>query len=250
MVSRIFSRPESLKTVPFSYCPGCHHGIAQRLIAEVIDEMSIREKTVAVAPVGCSVMMYKFFNLDLIIAPHGRAPEVAGGIKDVLPDRVVFTYQGDGDLAAIGLVEIIGVANRGENITVIFINNAIYGMTGGQMAPTTLIAQKTTTSPLGRNSEIEGYPIRMCELLATLEGPTYLSRVALNSTKRIIQAKQTIKKAFENQIAGAGFSLVEILSACPIGWGLTPENVLKWIDQNMIPTFPLGEFKNKEKEDK
>jgi 2-oxoglutarate ferredoxin oxidoreductase subunit beta len=253
MMKKVFSKPESLTKTPFSYCPGCHKGIFHRLIAEVIDELQIRERTIGVCPVGCMVLAYKFFNIDMPIASHGRAPEVAAGIKDVLPDRIVFTLQGDGDLAGIGLLEIIDVASRGENITVIFDNNAIYGMTGGQMAPTTLIGQKTTTTSSGRDPKITGYPLRVCELLATLEGVTYLSRVALITPRHIIEAKKAIKKAFQVQLEGKGFSLVEILSACPQGWKVSPSSALKkrkeekttkeWLEEKMIPYFPLGEFK-------
>lgn len=235
-------KPESLTNTPFTYCPGCHHGIINRLVAEVIDELGIRKKTILVGSVGCSVMIYKFFSLDCIIPPHGRAAAVAGGSKDVLPDRIVFSYQGDGDIT-IGLLELIDAANRGENITVVFVNNAIYGMTGGQMAITSVPGQKTTTSPLGKDATTNGYPLRVCELLNTLEAPMYLARVAVNSPKRVLQAKKALKKAFEIQLAGKGFSLVEVLSACPIGWGLTPQESLGWIDKTMVPVFPLGEFK-------
>lgn len=249
-MKKITARPESLTDVHFSYCPGCHHGIAHRLIAEVIDEMGLRERTIGVFPVGCSVLACNFFNFDLTVAAHGRASVVAAGIKDVRPNFLVFSYQGDGDMASIGITEAIEVANRGENITIIFINNAIYGMTGGQMAPTSLLGQKTTTSPEGRNIREHGSPIRMCELLNTLEGPAYLTRVALNSPKRIFQAKKAIGKAFELQLAGKGFSLVEILSACPVGWALTPAESLEWIEREMIPKFPLGTFREPTEENK
>ncbi len=240
---KVFSRPVSLKDVPFHYCPGCNHGIAHRLIAEVIDELNIQDNTIGVAPVGCSVFTMDYFDIDMFQASHGRAPAVATGIKRVLPDRVVFTYQGDGDLAAIGTGEFVHAAARGENITLIFINNAVYGMTGGQMAPTTLIGQKTKTSPQGRKHEVNGYPIKVCEMLPPLEGTAYVARVAVHKPKSIIQAKKAIKKAFEVQIKGLGFSLVEVLSACPTNWGLSPIEAVTWLEENMIPYYPLGEFK-------
>ncbi len=239
-MTKVFTRPKSLTDKPFHYCPGCTHGIVHRLVAEAIDELGIRERTIGVAPVGCAVFAYKYFNCDMQEAAHGRAPAVATGIKRVLPDRVVFTYQGDGDLAAIGTAEIVHAATRGENITVIFINNAIYGMTGGQMAPTTLIGQVTTTTPYGRDPGKAGYPIRMSEMLATLEGSAYIERVSVHDIKHINQAKRAIKKAFETQLAGKGFSMVEVLSTCPTNWGMTPVEALKWLEQNMIPYYPLG----------
>lgn len=244
-LKKLSSRPESLTETPFSYCAGCQKGIFHRLVAEVIDELKIRERTIGICPVGCMVLAYKFFNIDMLLASHGRAPEAAGGIKDYLPDRTVFTLQGDGDLAGIGLLEIIDVANRGENITVIFDNNAIYGMTGGQMAPTTLLGQKTTTTPLGRDSQTTGYPLRVCELLATLEGVTYLERVALITPGHIIEAKKAIRKAFQIQLAGRGFSLVEILSTCPTNWKLSPKDAQEWLKEKMIPYYPLGVYKDK-----
>lgn len=239
-MTKVFTRPKSLTDRPFHYCPGCTHGIVHRLVAEAIDELGIRERTIGVAPVGCAVFAYEYFNCDMQEAAHGRAPAVATGIKRVLPDRVVFTYQGDGDLAAIGTAEIVHAATRGENITVIFINNAIYGMTGGQMAPTTLIGQVTTTTPYGRDPGKAGYPIRMSEMLATLEGSAYIERVSVHDIKHINQAKRAIKKAFEIQLSGKGFSMVEVLSTCPTNWGMTPVEALKWLEQNMIPYYPLG----------
>lgn len=239
----IYSRPESLTATPTHYCPGCMHGVAHRLIAEVMDEMGIREKTVAVAPVGCSVFAYNYFNFDVVQAPHGRAPAMATGIKRVLPDRIVFTYQGDGDMASIGAGEVVAAAARGENITIIFINNTNYGMTGGQMAPTTLPGQITTSSPNGRDVETQGYPVRAAELLATLEGTGYSVRRSLHDPKNIRQAKKAIRTAFEVQQRGLGFSMVELLSTCPTNWGLTPSNAQKWIEERMIPYYPLGDYK-------
>ena len=239
----VAERPRSLTEKAFHYCPGCTHGTIHRMVAEVIDEMGIRESTVGIAPVGCSVMAYEYFNLDMIQAAHGRAPAVATGVKRVLTDRMVFTYQGDGDLAAIGLSEIIHSALRGENITVIFVNNAIYGMTGGQIAPTTLVGQKTTTSPLGRKVEQYGYPIKVCEMLATQKGPAYLSRVSLHTPAHTRRAKKAIRRAFEVQKENLGFSLVEILSTCPTNWGMDPIQSLEWLEKEMIPMFPLGEYR-------
>jgi len=236
-------RPESLKPARHLYCPGCGHGIIHRLIAEVVDELDIREKTIGIAPVGCAVFAYDYFNFDVSEAAHGRPPAVATGIKRVLPDRIVFTYQGDGDLAAIGTAEIIHTANRGENITVIFVNNANYGMTGGQMAPTTLLNQKTLTTPSGRDVARDGYPLKVCELLSSLEGVKFLARCAVNKPANVIQTKKLIKKAFQYQIENKGFSLVEILSMCPVNWELKPVDACKWIDETMSKTFPLGIFK-------
>ena len=226
------------------YCPGCGHGIVHRLVAEVIDELGIREKTIAVAPVGCAVFAYFYWNFDVTEAAHGRPPAVATGIKRVLPDRVVFTYQGDGDLAAIGTAEIIHAANRGENITAIFINNAVYGMTGAQMAPTTLINQVTSTTPRGRNPVYAGFPMKISESIAVYDGTTYIERVAVNNPGNVLNAKKAIKKAFRLQIEGKGFSMVEVLSMCPVGWGMNTAEAVKWIDEKMIPTFPLGVIKN------
>ena len=243
----VFEKPKSLTDVPLHYCPGCTHGIVHRLVAECIDELGIEGKTVGIAPVGCSVMAYDYFTCDMIEAAHGRAPAVATGVKRSMPDKVVFTYQGDGDLASIGLCETVSTACRGENITVIFINNAIYGMTGGQMAPTSLIGQVTQTSPYGRDPGAgQGYPIKICELLASLDAPAYLERVTVNSVPRVRAAKKAIKKAFQNQIEGKGFSLVEVVSSCPTNWGLPPQKALEYIDEKMLPQYPLGCFRDKE----
>jgi len=240
-----FKRPKALADVPTSYCPGCTHGVIHRLIAETIDELGIEGKTVGIAPVGCSVLAYNFFNCDMIQAPHGRAPAVATGVKRAIPDNVLFTYQGDGDLAAIGTAETVHAAARGENITVIFVNNAIYGMTGGQMAPTSLPEQVTQTSPYGRDIKSAGFPIKVCELLSTLDGVAYAERVAVDSVKNIRNAKKAVKKAFEAQIAEKGFSIVEIISSCPTNWGLTPVDALDWLRDNMLPYYPLGIYKDK-----
>jgi len=243
----VFQKPKALTDVPFHYCPGCTHGVIHRLVAEVIDELDIQEKTVGVAPVGCAVLAYDYFDVDMHEAAHGRAPAVATGIKRVLPRNVVFSYQGDGDLASIGMAEVVHAAARGEKITIIFVNNAIYGMTGGQMAPTTLVGQVTTTSPYGRASEHAGYPIRVTEMLSTLVGPgNYIARVSVHNPKFIRQAKKAIKNAFINQIEGKGFSLVEVLSTCPTNWGMTPVEALKWLEENMLPYYPLGEYSGKE----
>ncbi|MGO0122867.1 thiamine pyrophosphate-dependent enzyme [Desulfothermobacter acidiphilus] len=239
----LFGRTRGLTSKPFHYCPGCTHGIIHRLTAEALVELGVLEQTVGVCPVGCAVFAYEYFNCDMIEAAHGRAPAVATGVKRVLPDRTVFTYQGDGDLAAIGTAEIVHAAARGEKITTIFVNNAVYGMTGGQMAPTTLLGQKTTTTPLGRRAEEAGYPLRVAELLATIEGAAYVARVAVNSPKHVLQAKKAIRRAFEVQLAGLGFALVEVLSTCPTNWGLSPVEALKWVEERMIPYYPLGEFK-------
>ena len=229
--------------MPFHYCPGCGHGIVHRLVAEVIEEMGLAPTTIGVAPVGCAVFAYDYFNVDMFEAAHGRAPAVATGIKRVQPDKCVFTYQGDGDLASIGTAEIGHAAHRGEKITTIFINNAIYGMTGGQMAPTTLVGQKTTTSPKGRDKDWSGSPIRVAEMLATIEGSAYIERCAVNSNANIIRTKKAIRKAFETQMAGKGFSMVEILSPCPTNWGQSPVEAMKWLEDNMIPYYPLGVMK-------
>ncbi len=242
-------KPHALCDIPLHYCPGCTHGIIHRLVAEVIDELGIEGKTVGIAPVGCSVMAYNYFNCDMIEAAHGRAPAVATGVKRADPDNlVVFTYQGDGDLASIGMAETVHAATRNENITVIFINNAIYGMTGGQMAPTSLPGQVTQTSPYGRDVKLCGYPIRVCEMLSELEGPEYLARVTVDNVKHVNEAKKAIKKAFMNQIEGKGFSLVEVISSCPTNWGMTPQNALKWIEEKMIPYYPLGVYKDRSAE--
>lgn len=239
----VYRRPESLTDTPTHYCPGCTHGVAHRLIAEVLDELDVRQKTIGVAPVGCSVFAYNYFDTDFVEAAHGRAPAMATGIKRLLPDQVVFTYQGDGDLASIGMGEIVHAAGRGENITVIFINNAIYGMTGGQMAPTTLPGQKTTSSPNGRDVEQMGFPLRMSEVLATLDGAGYIVRRSLHDPKNIRLAKKAIRMAFEAQIRGLGFSMVELLSTCPTNWGISPLDALKWVEDHMIPVYPLGDYK-------
>ncbi len=239
----VYTRPEGLTDFPTHYCPGCTHGVAHRLIAEVLDEMGVIDKTIGVAPVGCSVFAYNYFNCDFVEAAHGRAPAMATGIKRVLPERVVFTYQGDGDLASIGMAEIMHAAGRGENITVIFINNAIYGMTGGQMAPTTLPGQKTTSSPLGRDVETQGYPLRMSEMLAQMDGAGYIVRRSLHDPKNIRMAKKAIRTAFETQVRGLGFSMVELLSTCPTNWGINAIDSLKWVEEHMIPVFPLGDYK-------
>jgi 2-oxoglutarate ferredoxin oxidoreductase subunit beta len=239
----VYTRPEGLTDFPTHYCPGCTHGVAHRLIAEVLDEMGVTEKTIGVAPVGCSVFAYNYFDCDFVEAAHGRAPAMATGIKRVLPERVVFTYQGDGDLASIGMAEIMHAAGRGENITVVFINNAIYGMTGGQMAPTTLPGQKTTSSPLGRDVETQGYPLRMSEMLAQMDGAGYIVRRSLHDPKNIRLAKKAIRTAFETQVRGLGFSMVELLSTCPTNWGINAIDSLKWVEEHMIPVFPLGDYK-------
>lgn len=240
----VFEKPHALSDVSTHYCPGCTHGIVHRLVAEVIDELKLEEKTVGVAPVGCAVFAYNYFECDFVEAAHGRAPAVATGIKRTHPECVVFTYQGDGDLAAIGTAETVHAAARGENITVIFINNTNYGMTGGQMAPTTMPGQVTTTSPYGRQPEIQGNPIHVCEMLATLDGVAFAERVAVNSVKHVRAAKKAIKKAFENQLSGKGFSIVEVLSTCPTNWGLSPTDALKFVEEKMIPFYPLGVYKD------
>lgn len=244
-MSVVFKKPHALTDAVMHYCPGCTHGIVHRLVAEAIDELGIEGITIGVAPVGCAVFCYDYFTCDMAEAAHGRAPAVATGLKRADPSKIVFTYQGDGDLASIGTAEIVHAAARNENITVIFINNAIYGMTGGQMAPTSLPGQVTQTSPYGRDVKQCGYPIRVCEMLATLDGPEYLARVAVNNVKNVRNAKQVIKKAFLNQIEGKGFSLVEVLSSCPTNWGMAPVKALEWLEQNMIPYYPLGVYKDR-----
>jgi 2-oxoglutarate ferredoxin oxidoreductase subunit beta len=239
----VYSRPRSLTTTGNKYCPGCTHGTAHRLIAEVLDEMGLREQTIGVASVGCSVFAYHYFDCDWVQSPHGRAPAMATGVKRSLPERVVFTYQGDGDLASIGTAEIIHAATRGENISVFFINNANYGMTGGQMAPTTLPGQRTTSSQAGRDVEQAGFPIRTAELLSCLEGSAYIVRRSLHDPKNIRLAKKAIRMAFETQVRGLGFSMVELLSICPTNWGLTPANALAWLQEKMLPYYPLGDYK-------
>lgn len=242
----VFERPKSLTQQKFHYCPGCHHGIIHRLVAEVLDELGLQDRTIAIASVGCSVFAYDYFDVDAIQAAHGRAPAVATGVKRSRPESIVFTYQGDGDLASIGAAEIIHAAARGENITVIFVNNAIYGMTGGQMAPTTLVGQETTTSPQGRNPKNAGYPIRMSEMLATLPGASYIARTSVHDPKHVRETKKAIKEAFQVQVEGKGFSLVEVLSACPTNWHMTPVEALEWIKNEMIAYYPLGKFKSAE----
>lgn len=246
----VFEKTKALTDAPLHYCPGCTHGIIHRLVAECMDELGVTDRTIGVASVGCSVFAYNYFNCDMVQAAHGRAPAVATGVKRSDGNNIVFTYQGDGDLAAIGTAETVHSAARGENITVIFVNNAIYGMTGGQMAPTTLPNQVTQTSPYGRDVSKVGYPVKICEMLSNVDGATYLERVAVNNVKNIKVAKAAIKKAFQNQIDGKGFSLVEVLSTCPTNWGLTPQNALKWLEDNMIPYYPLGVYKDKYKEEK
>jgi len=241
----VFKRPEALNEVVSHYCPGCGHGIIHRIVAEVIDELGIREKTVSVAPVGCSVLLYNYIDCDSVEAAHGRAPAVATGIKRARPDLICFTYQGDGDLAAIGTNEIIHAANRGENFTTIFVNNAIYGMTGGQMAPTTLVGQRSETTPRGRSVANEGYPIKVCELLNTLEAPVFIERTSVHDVKNVRKTKKAILKAFQNQIDGKGFSLVEVLSMCPTNWRVDPETGCKFVSEKMVPVFPLGNLRDK-----
>jgi 2-oxoglutarate ferredoxin oxidoreductase subunit beta len=242
----VAQKPESLTDAPFHYCPGCTHGIIHRLVAECLDELNIREQTIGICPVGCAVLAYDYFNCDMLEAAHGRAPAIATGIKRVLPDRFVFTYQGDGDLASIGMAEIVHASARGESITVVFVNNAIYGMTGGQMAPTTLLGQVTTTSPYGRTAAETGYPLKMAELLAQNQGSAYICRTAVNNPANVIRTKKSIKKALQMQMQKKGFTMVEILSTCPTNWGLSPLEALTWLEENMIPYYPLGEFVVKE----
>jgi 2-oxoglutarate ferredoxin oxidoreductase subunit beta len=239
----IYTKPESLAEGTTHYCPGCTHGTAHRLVAEVIDEMEMRENAIGIAPVGCAVFAYNYFNMDFAEAAHGRAPAMATGLKRVNPDKLVFTYQGDGDLASIGAAEILHAAGRGENITVIFINNAIYGMTGGQMAPTTLPGQKTTSTPSGRDVEMHGFPMKMCEILSQTDGAAYIVRRSLHNVAHIRKAKKALRAAFEAQRQGMGFSMVELLSSCPTNWGISAEEALTWIEDHMIPTFPLGDYK-------
>ena len=239
----VYHHPEALTDITTHYCPGCTHGLIHKLIAEVIDELDIRERIIAVAPVGCAVFLYNYFDTDGAEAAHGRAPAMATGLKRVQPDRVVFTYQGDGDLAAIGIAEAIWAATRGENITVFFVNNAIYGMTGGQMAPTTLPGQLTTSSPGGRDVKTTGMPLKVAELLADLPGVAYLARCSVYDIATIKQAKKAIRKAFKTQLAGAGFSLVEFLSSCPTNWKLSPQEALDWLKHEMVPYYPLGEYR-------
>lgn len=242
-MKQVFQRPDALVDVPFHFCPGCHHGIVHRLVAECIDRYGLRDKTIGVASVGCSVFLYDYLDVDVVEAPHGRAAAVATGVKRSRPDNFVFTYQGDGDLAAIGTAEIIHAANRGERITVVFVNNAVFGMTGGQMAPTTMAGQETTTTPSGRETETNGFPIKMAELLSVLPGTTFVARAAVNNPKNLMRAKKLLRKAFEIQTSGQGFGFVEFLSACPTNWKMTPEQANKRVAEEMISYFPLGIFK-------
>ena len=246
----VFKRPEALADVSTHYCPGCTHGIIHRLVAEAIDALGIEGTTVGVAPVGCSVMAYNYFNCDMVEAAHGRAPAVATGLKRAIPENIVFTYQGDGDLASIGMAETVHAAARNENITIIFVNNAIYGMTGGQMAPTSLPGQVTQTSPYGRDTNHCGFPVKVSEMLSQLDGPEYIERVAVNNVKNVKNAKKAIEKAFRNQVEGKGFSLIEVVSTCPTNWGMTPADALKWVDEKMIPYYPLGVYKDRSAEKK
>jgi len=243
-VKKVFSRPKSLRSTPFRYCPGCGHSLIHRLVSEAVDQLNIRTKVIGIAPVGCAVFAYDYFNFDILEAAHGRPPAVATALKRVMPDKIIFSYQGDGDLAAIGTSEIVHAANRGENLTVFFINNANYGMTGGQMAPTTVPGQRTTTTPFGRDTKTSGYPLRVSELLATIEGVTFVQRVSVDSYKNLLSAKKAVERAFLNQIDGKGFSFVEILSPCPTDWGMTPKKSLEWIRGTLIPVFPLGIVKD------
>lgn len=247
-MSVVFEKTKGLTDKEFHYCPGCTHGTIHRLVAEVLEELDLLGDAIGVAPVGCAVLAYDYFNCDMHEAAHGRAPAVATGVKRVLPEKTVFAYQGDGDLASIGTAEIVHAAHRGENITVIFVNNAIYGMTGGQMAPTTMVGQKTTTSPFGRNAEHTGSPIRISEMLATIEGARFIERVSVHNPVHIRKAKKAIRTAFECQQHRRGFSMVEVLSTCPTNWGMSPIAALGWLSENMIPYYPLGNFRNPEKE--
>lgn len=246
-MKQVFKRPESLVDVPSHYCPGCHHGTIHRLVAECIDHYELREKTIGVAAVGCSVFMYDYFDIDVVEAPHGRAPAVASGVKRTRPDNFILTYQGDGDMAAIGTAEIIHAANRGENITAFFVNNTVFGMTGGQMAPTTMTGQKTTTSPDGRDEKTAGPAIKMSEIMAGLGGTAYVARAAVDTPKNLMKAKKIFKKAFETQIKGEGFAFVEVLSSCPTNWGMSAQDANRRVTEEMIPYFPLGVFKGGDK---
>jgi 2-oxoglutarate ferredoxin oxidoreductase subunit beta len=248
MAKVLFSKPQSLSDARTHYCPGCTHGVAHRLVAEAVDELGLRERTVGVAPVGCSVLAFNYFNLDFMQAAHGRAPAVATGIKRARPDIIAFTYQGDGDLASIGMAEIVHAANRGEKFTVIFINNAVYGMTGGQMAPTTMPGQVTTTSPAGRDVADVGYPVRMCELIASLRTPAFVERVAVHHPNYIVKAKRAIKQAFKYQAENKCFTFVEVLSTCPTNWGMSAIAATKWLEDNMLPYYPVKNFKKPEDE--
>lgn len=242
----VFEKPKSLTDVSMHYCPGCAHGLVHRIIAQTIDELGIQSNVVGVAPVGCAVFAYNYFDIDMIEASHGRAPAVATGLKRADPSKVVFAYQGDGDLASIGMTETVHTAARGENLTIIFINNAIYGMTGGQMAPTSLPGQVTKTSPYGRDTNLVGYPVKVCELLATLECPYYIERVAVNNIQNVRKAERAIKKAFQNQIDGKGYSFVEVVAACPTNWRMSPVEANKWVEGPMLDYYPLGVYKDKD----
>ena len=241
----VFDKPKSLTDAPLHYCPGCTHGIIHRLVAEAIDSLGIEGITVGVAPVGCAVFAYNYFSCDMVEAAHGRAPAVATGLQRAEPGNIIFTYQGDGDLASIGMAETVHAAARNENITVVFVNNAIYGMTGGQMAPTSLPGQITQTSPYGRDTSVCGFPVRVCEMLSQVDGAEYIERVAVNNVKNVKSAGRAIKKAFENQMNGKGFSLIEVISSCPTNWGLTPQKALEWVEEKMIPYYPLGVYKDR-----
>ena len=242
-MAKVFSKTKILTDTPTHYCPGCTHGIIHRLVAEVIDELGLQEDVIGVGPVGCAVFIYNYMDIDFNSASHGRAPAVATGIKRAMPDKIVFTYQGDGEVAAIGTTEIVHAAARGEKITSLFVNNAVYGMTGGQMAPTTLLGQKTTTTPYGRDKEMAGYPVKVSEMLSTLDGAAYIARISVHDPKHIIQAKKCIKRAFEVQQKGLGFSMIEALSICPTNWGLSPRQAIEWLKNNMLPVYPVGEIK-------
>ena len=246
----VTKRPESLVDIPTHYCPGCGHSVVHRLVAEVMDELDIRKRTICIAPVGCAVFADKYFNCDAIQGPHGRGPAIATGIKRSKPDTIVFSYQGDGDLASIGMAEIVHAAARGENITVIFINNTIYGMTGGQMAPTTLVGQVATTAPKGRNEKLQGNPINVSEMLSQLKSAKYIERVSVDTPQNVMNAKKAIKKAFQNQIEGKGFSIVEVVSTCPTNWGMSPFEAIQWLRDNMLPYYPLGVYKDETKGDR
>jgi len=246
-MKQVFKRPKSLVDVPFHFCPGCHHGIIHRLVAECIDHFGVRENTIGVASVGCSVFLYDYIDVDVLEAPHGRAAAVATGVKRARPGSFVFTYQGDGDLAAIGTAEIIHAGNRGEGMTVVFVNNAVFGMTGGQMAPTTMLEQETTTTPFGRDEKVNGYPIRMAELMAGLTGTTFVARCAVDTPKNLMRAKRLLRKAFDVQIQAGGFGFVEFLSACPTNWKMTPQQATEHVSRDMIEYYPLGVFKEERK---
>ena len=242
-MNKIFTKPNSLRDVSTHYCAGCGHGVVHRLICETVDELQIRERVIGIAPVGCAVIAYEYWDFDVTEAAHGRVPAVATGIKRTSPENIVFGYQGDGDLAAIGTAEIIHAANRGENISIIFVNNAVYGMTGGQMAPTTILNQKTSTTPRGREQKRDGFPLKVCELLSVLPGVFYAERVSVHDPKNVLKTKKAIKKLFQNQIDGKGFSIVEVLSPCPTYWGLSSKESVEWIDNTMVKEYPLGVFK-------